>query len=171
MRLYDADAHIVEPPDLFESRLPARFRELAPKVVRRSAELDVWSFDGGKRTAPLNMLLSTPGISPERWTLAGTTYEQIRRGAFDPQARLADMDVDMIWAQVLHPSIALGGSVTFAAHDDELQRLCAAAYNDWLSGFCSASPERSAGRLSAWFMVLLLLAWRRVGGGQWRSLA
>lgn len=39
------------------------------------------------------------------------------------------------------------------------------------SGFCSASPERSAGRLSAWFIVLLLFALRRVGGGQWRSLA
>jgi predicted TIM-barrel fold metal-dependent hydrolase len=145
MRLYDADAHIVEPPDLFEQRLPARFRELGPKVVQRSAELDVWSFDGGKREVPLNMLLSTPGISPERWTLAGTTYERIRRGAFDPRARLADMDVDMIQAQVLHPSIALGGSAAFAAHDDELQRLCASAYNDWLSEFCSTSPERLLG--------------------------
>jgi predicted TIM-barrel fold metal-dependent hydrolase len=145
MRLYDADAHIVEPPDLFEQRLPARVRERAPRVVRKSAELDVWSFDGGKREVPLNMLLSTPGISPERWTLAGTTYPQVRRGAYDPRARLADMDVDMIHAQVLHPSIALGGSVSFAHHDEELQRLCATAYNDWLSEFCSTSPQRLIG--------------------------
>jgi predicted TIM-barrel fold metal-dependent hydrolase len=145
MRIYDADAHIVEPPDLFESRLPARLRERAPRVVSRGAELDVWSFEGGKREVPLNMLLSTPGISPERWTLAGTTYPQIRPGAYDPHARLADMDVDMIFGQVLHPSIALGGSVTYAGHDDELQCLCAAAYNDWLSGFCSASPGRLIG--------------------------
>src|SRR5262249_4310510 len=99
MRLYDADAHVVEPPDLFEGRLASRLRERAPRVVQRSAELDVWSFDGGKREVPLNMLLSTPGISPERWTLAGTSYRHVRPGAFDPRARLADMDVDMISAQ------------------------------------------------------------------------
>jgi predicted TIM-barrel fold metal-dependent hydrolase len=145
MRLYDADAHIVEPPDLFAQRLPARLRERAPRVVSKHAELDVWSIEGGKQELPLNMLLSTPGIPPERWTLAGTTYERIRRGAYDPRARLADMDVDMVDAQVLHPSIALSGSRTWAPHDDELQRLCARAYNDWLSEFCSADPGRLAG--------------------------
>jgi predicted TIM-barrel fold metal-dependent hydrolase len=114
-------------------------------VIQKSPELDIWSLDGGKRQTPLNMLLSTPGISPERWTLAGTTYRHIRRGAFDPHARLADMDVDMIWAQVLHPSIALGGSASWAERDEELQCACASAYNDWLSEFCSAAPGRLIG--------------------------
>jgi predicted TIM-barrel fold metal-dependent hydrolase len=145
MRLYDADAHVVEPPELWQERVPARLRERAPRVVRRSADVEAWSFEGGKRLSTVNMLLSTPGISPENWTLAGTTYERVRPGAYDPAARLRDMDTDMVHAQVLHPSIALSGSRTYAERDAELQRVCAAAYNDWLSEFCSADPQRLIG--------------------------
>ena len=145
MKLYDADAHVVEPPNLWQERVPARLRDLAPKVVQKDADTEAWCFEDGKRLVAVNMLLSTPGVSPVHWTLAGTKYERMRPGSHDPHARLADMDVDMIDAQVLHPSIALGGSATYSETNLELQRVCAAAYNDWLSEFCSADPKRLAG--------------------------
>jgi predicted TIM-barrel fold metal-dependent hydrolase len=145
MQLFDADAHVVEPPELWQERVPARLRDAAPKVVRAEGDADVWLLEGGKRKLPVLMLFSTPGVSPVDWTLYGSNYQRIRRGAFDPKARLADMDTDMIFAQVLHPSIALSGAVTFSPKDAELQIACTRAYNDWLSEFSATDPARLIG--------------------------
>src|SRR4051794_5691395 len=46
MVLVSVDDHLVEPPGLFDGRLPARFRDDAPKVVSRDDGSDVWVFNG-----------------------------------------------------------------------------------------------------------------------------
>ena len=48
MILVSVDDHVVEPPDLFEGRLPARYQELAPKLVRKDSGIDVWQFMGAE---------------------------------------------------------------------------------------------------------------------------
>ena len=45
-RVISADNHILEPPTLFVERVPARFREAAPRIVRGKDGGDGWSFDG-----------------------------------------------------------------------------------------------------------------------------
>ena len=40
------DDHVVEPPDTFEGRLPAKFADVAPRIVETEAGHQVWSFDG-----------------------------------------------------------------------------------------------------------------------------
>ena len=52
--ILDADAHVNEPPDLWQTRVPQRLRTRAPKVLR-TAEGDVWSFDDGKRLRPYRL--------------------------------------------------------------------------------------------------------------------
>ena len=69
IKLYDADAHVVEPPDVWQARVPAKLKALAPKVVKKDNGSDAWSFEDGKRVSTLGMLLATPGVSPVRWTL------------------------------------------------------------------------------------------------------
>src|ERR1700686_571161 len=39
------DDHLVEPPDMFEGRLPARFVERAPKVTHNEAGNEVWVYE------------------------------------------------------------------------------------------------------------------------------
>jgi len=46
-RVISADNHILEPPNLFVDRVPARYREQAPRVVRGKD-----GGDGGVWTAP-----------------------------------------------------------------------------------------------------------------------
>jgi predicted TIM-barrel fold metal-dependent hydrolase len=144
-RIYDGDAHIVEPVGVWQERVPARFKDRAPKLVKQPDGNDAWSFEGGERTQPVIMLLGTPGISPVNWSLLGTSYERMRPGAYDPKARLADMDTDFIYGQVLHPSIAISGPAAFSKKDVELQEACTRAYNDWMSEFCSVNPDRLLG--------------------------
>ena len=43
-RIISVDDHVVEPPDLWSSRLPAKYRDRGPRVVRDRAK---FSFEGG----------------------------------------------------------------------------------------------------------------------------
>ena len=45
MRVISADNHINEPPWVFD-RVPEKFRERAPKMMRGADGGDGWSFDG-----------------------------------------------------------------------------------------------------------------------------
>ena len=45
-RIVSADDHVVEPPDVFTSRLPAKYRDVGPRVVR--APVAEMTFRGGK---------------------------------------------------------------------------------------------------------------------------
>jgi uncharacterized protein len=141
--ILDADAHVNEPPDLWQSRVPARLRGRAPKVIRTDNG-DVWSFDDGKRLRPLG-LTATAGLSYVQFRAEGLTYDGIRPGSFDPAARLADLDADGIWAQVLYPSVTLAGARTYT-DDRELQLACVRAYNEWLAEFCAPGGGRLIGQ-------------------------
>ena len=41
-----ADDHVVEPPDTFEGRIPAKLVDRAPKVVEKDDGSQVWVYDG-----------------------------------------------------------------------------------------------------------------------------
>ncbi len=46
MILISVDDHVVEPPDMFDQRLPAKYLDRAPHVVRKKDGTDVWVFEG-----------------------------------------------------------------------------------------------------------------------------
>ena len=137
--IIDADAHVNEPPDLWQERVPARWRDRAPKLERTEAG-EIWSFDGGKEKWPVG-LTATAGLSYFQYRPMGVTYETMRPGSFDTQARLADLDADGIHAQVLYPSVTLKGAAVYSS-EPELQRACVRAYNEWLLEFCEGSNGR-----------------------------
>src|SRR5215831_4418313 len=92
--IIDADAHVYEPPDVWQPRVPAALRARAPKVAR-TGEGDVWSFDDGARLRPVG-LMAAAGASYLDFRPSGLTYESIRAGHYEVGARLADMDADGI---------------------------------------------------------------------------
>ena len=136
-----ADGHVVEPADLWTSRMDKRFRDRAPHVESRP-EGDYYVIDGLK---PFPVGLE--GVTMEE-KLAGKVTKFIGRhadtrpGANDPQARLADQDMDHLRAEVIYPGAGLFLSV---APDPDYQRECLRVYNDWLSEFCAAAPDRLLG--------------------------
>ena len=46
MILVSIDDHMLEPPDMFEKHVPAKWRDQAPKVVRNENGADEWVFQG-----------------------------------------------------------------------------------------------------------------------------
>ena len=140
--IIDADAHVYEPPEVWQQRVPARLRARAPQVTR-SDEGDVWSFDEGARLRPVG-LMAAAGASYLDFRPAGLTYDTIRRGHFETGARLADMDADGIYAQLLYPSVCEEGARMFG-DDRALQLACVRAYNEWLLEFCAGGGGRLFG--------------------------
>src|SRR5262245_2880488 len=140
--ILDADAHVYEPPEVWQTRVPQRLRARAPKVARTD-EGDVWSFDDGTRLRPVG-LMAAAGASYLDFRPSGLTYETIRRGHFEVEARLADMDADGIHAQLLYPSVCEEGARMFG-DERALQLACVRAYNEWLLEFCAAGRGRLFG--------------------------
>jgi predicted TIM-barrel fold metal-dependent hydrolase len=138
----DADAHVNEPPELWQERVPAKLRERAPKVVS-TPDGDHWSFEDGTWSRPLG-LSATAGLGVTQFRCEGMRYADMRPGCFEPKARLADLDADGIGAQVIYPSIALEGARLYTK-DRELQLACVRAYNEWLADFCAGCDGRLAG--------------------------
>lgn len=67
---------------------------------------------------------------------------QGRPGGSDPHARLTEMSMDGVSAEVLYPTFGLR---LFGLDDAELQEACFRLYNDWLIEYCSVAPERLVG--------------------------
>jgi predicted TIM-barrel fold metal-dependent hydrolase len=63
-------------------------------------------------------------------------------GGQDPTARLAEMAVDGVSAEVLYPTLTLS---LFDLDDARLQETCFRIYNDWLIEYCQTTPDRLIG--------------------------
>jgi predicted TIM-barrel fold metal-dependent hydrolase len=137
--IIDADAHVQEPPDLWQSRAPAKWKDRAPRV-KHTEKGDFWLFDEGKQPEPVSFTVSA-GLSYLDFHPIGLSYDRIRPGMWQPGPRLQDLDIDGIHAQVLYPSVTLKGASTYS-DEPELQRFCVRAYNEWLSEFCQDSGGR-----------------------------
>jgi len=138
--LIDADTHITEPPDVWVDRVPARFRDRVPHVVRTEDGVDQWMLDG----QPIYKvgLTATAGW-PEPFPGGPANYDECHPAAYDAHARLRYMDAIGIWAQVLYPNVAsFGGQRFLSFPDDELKIVCVRAYNDFLRDWASADHRR-----------------------------
>jgi predicted TIM-barrel fold metal-dependent hydrolase len=137
--IIDSDAHVNEPPNLWQDRVAQRLKHRAPKVLHQP-DGDVWSFDDGKKLRPVG-LTATAGLSYLQFKASGYKYEAIRPGSFDTRERLKDLDADGLYAQVMYPSVTLAGARTYT-DERELQCACVRAYNEWLLEFCAPSGGR-----------------------------
>ena len=141
LRVISADSHVLEPHDLWTSRLAGGpFADRAPKMVEDEHHGHVFVIEG-LRPFPVGLAGAAGKSSKElRWT--GDQVESLRSGGWDPVARLADMDMDGIAAEVLYPSV---GMTLAQSTDVEYQLACIRAYNDWLVEYCDGGQGRLVG--------------------------
>jgi predicted TIM-barrel fold metal-dependent hydrolase len=137
--IIDVDSHVTEPPDVWTSRVAKRHVERVPQV-RRIDGADIWFLDGERiaevgSTAPAG----TSFVLPEM----PRTYDDILPAAYDANARLALLDDEGIWAQLLYPNVGgFGGQKFLRLGDRELMYECVRAYNDWQLEWASADDAR-----------------------------
>ena len=138
----DVDAHVTEPPGVFADRLPARYRDQGPRLVRdERSGWDLWKLGDGTTISSVGMT-ATAGW-PEKFPGAPRSMDDIPRAAWNAAARLEYLDEIGVWAQVMYPNVGGFGNQAFLKLGDPgLQLACVRAYNDWLTEWCSADPHR-----------------------------
>jgi predicted TIM-barrel fold metal-dependent hydrolase len=162
-KIISVDDHVVEPATVWQDRLPAKHRDVGPRVVR--APLGELTFVGGKLTVevgepgsgpdvdwwfyeelrrPLMRLDAAVGYPRDEVDLRSVTYEEMRKGAWSVPERLADMDTNWIGSSLCFPTFPRFCGQTFTeAKDRDLGLLCVRGYNDWMvDEWCAPSEGR-----------------------------
>jgi hypothetical protein len=104
--IISADSHITEPPDTYTARIDARFRDRAPRLVRDAKLGDLFVIDGLDKPIPMG-LVAAAGKPAEDLAMFGARFEDLHRGGWDPEARLADQVRDGVSAEVLYPTVGI----------------------------------------------------------------
>lgn len=141
MILISVDDHIVEPPDLFEGRLPARYADDAPRLVHNPDGSDTWQFRDA--VIPNVALNAVAGRPKEEYGLEPQGLDEIRPGCFDPNERVKDMSAGGVLATMNFPSFPGFAARLFATDDPDFSLALVQGYNDWhIDEWCGSNPGR-----------------------------
>jgi predicted TIM-barrel fold metal-dependent hydrolase len=145
-KVVSADSHVVEPPDIFQDRLPLNLRDRAPKLQAHGGG-SAWLVDGAD-PVPLPPTAAT-GTG---WHRAANgpavdgpvSWDAVLPALYDPAERITAQWTDSVDAELLYPSTGLWDAIK--QHDDAALKVALVqAYNDWIAEFCSYEPERLFG--------------------------
>jgi uncharacterized protein len=139
--IISADSHITEPPGTYVDRIDHAFRHRAPRMVHDARRGDLFVIEGLDKPIPMG-LIAGAGKSAEELTMFGARFEDMHRGGWDPEARLADQDRDGVSAEVLYPTV---GMMLCNHPDFDFKHACFAAYNRWIAEYSGAHPDRLLG--------------------------
>jgi predicted TIM-barrel fold metal-dependent hydrolase len=174
MILVSIDDHMIEPPDLFENHVPAKWRDEAPKVVRNENGVDEWHFQGSATSTPFGMA-ATVGWPREEWGFNPGSYSELRPGCFDVDQRVRDMDANGVLASLNFPTMAGFSARTFnEGEDKDVALVMMQAYNDWvIDEWCAAHPGRfiPLGMVPNWDPELAAAEVHRIGKKGCRSIS
>jgi predicted TIM-barrel fold metal-dependent hydrolase len=160
-RIVSVDDHVVEPPNVWADRLPSRYLDVGPRVIRaplRSMSLagGVFVHEMGGDGPPIDwwvyeditvpqLRMNAAAGRPRDWiTVEGVSYDEMRPGCYDPKARLSDMDANWTEASLCFPTFPrFCGQIFLEAKDRDLAMLGVRAYNDWMiDEWCGGSEGR-----------------------------
>jgi predicted TIM-barrel fold metal-dependent hydrolase len=162
-KIISVDDHVVEPPHVWQTWLPEQWRERGPRVetkrwggfkLKGGAKYEMkedpdgdwgsaWIYDNEviyvhKRhvAIPESAVSETStGLALDRTQLQMTavTYDDMRDGCYDREARIADMQLNWVDGSLPFPTFPRFCGQTFHENEDrELGLACVRAYNDWM---------------------------------------
>jgi predicted TIM-barrel fold metal-dependent hydrolase len=149
--IISVDDHLIEPADLFEGRMPSHLEERAPKVVTFENGRETWVYEDN--LYPQVGLNAVAGRAKEEWSMEPARFDEMRRGCYDIEARVRDMDLDGVYASLCFPSLIAGfaGTIFANSKDSELGLAALRAWNDWhIEAWAGPHPGR---------VIPLQLAW------------
>jgi predicted TIM-barrel fold metal-dependent hydrolase len=162
-KIISVDDHVVEPPHVWQTWLPEKYRARGPRVetkrwgdFKRSGGAkyamredpdglwgSAWYYDDEliyvhKRFVAIPQSATTEtanGIVLDRTQLEMTalTYDEMRPGCWDREARIADMELNWVDGSLPFPTFPRFCGQTFHENEDrDLGLACVRAYNDWM---------------------------------------
>lgn len=146
--VFDADSHVVEPHEVWEHYLDPSYRTLGKTALwREEGKFGAYLKINGEMFRDVDHCniprhaIWRPGMT---WDDIGAldphTRHAMNPGASEPQARLRDMDAMGVDQAFLYPTWFAEGFPL--VKDPDVAYALARAYNDWMTDFCAAAPER-----------------------------
>ncbi|MGD0699293.1 MAG: amidohydrolase family protein [Trebonia sp.] len=135
-----SDTHIIEPADLFTSRMPAKYRDDAPQLALVDG-MERWSAEG------IAFHPSTSAFAPgdrflpveERPVRSPVFAEGVGDCAYVASKWLAENERDGVYGGVVFPSSTLA---VYGVRSTELLDEILRVYNDWIGEFAAYAPDR-----------------------------
>jgi uncharacterized protein len=141
-KVIDTDTHIIEPYDLWTSRLDVgRWGDKVPHV-RFDPEFkeDAWYFGERRIGAAASAAQAGWNEFPPHHP---PSLDVVDPATWDATKRLNLMDKYGIWGAVLYPNVAgFGAGKMLTMGDGDLMLACVRAYNDFLAEYSSVAPDR-----------------------------
>ncbi len=138
-RVVDIDTHVTEPADVWTSRVSKKWGDRIPHV-KRLGKTDAWFIGDAVVHAP--GVVSAAGFDGT-YPKFPRNYDEIPRAMVDATARLALLDAEKIYANVLFPNVGGFSMPGFLAlGEPELMLECVRAYNDWIFEWAGADRRR-----------------------------
>jgi predicted TIM-barrel fold metal-dependent hydrolase len=151
-KIISVDDHVIEPPNVWQDRLPAKYKDRGPRLVRVKGFIepqkggyrvredpdapgarwaDEWRYDDLQMVIPAGM--AQVGDLAKQHYHEPVTYDEMAKGCYDQTARLEAMDLNHVEACLTFPTVPRFCGQTFLEREDkELAELCVKAYNDWM---------------------------------------
>ncbi|MDG2025499.1 MAG: amidohydrolase family protein [Acidimicrobiales bacterium] len=139
--LISVDDHICEPADMFEGRVPKKYEEFTPKVVETETSQQWWYGDVRGRDLGINAVAGKPR---EMYNISASRYDEMRRGCWDVDERVRDMDAGGVLGSLNFPNFTgFSGQVLNQGPDPNVNEAMIRAYNDWhVDAWCGSHPDR-----------------------------
>src|SRR4051812_48984714 len=137
-RVVSADSHLEIAPERWTNRVPAKWRDRAPKTVPLSDGGNAILVEG-KALHP--MALTVTGTSFDKQTLRGVEFDGAP-GTGTPEERLKEQTQDGVDAEILYTSP--GNTKHWRGiYDDVIYNMVVHAYNEFLvEEYCAVDSDR-----------------------------
>ena len=99
--LVSVDDHVLEPPNVWQDRVPAKYRDVAPRM-ETTADGELWLHEN--KRLPTAGLSAVTGKSKCEFSPEPVTYAEMRPGCYDGRVRIDDMDRAGIISSLCFPS-------------------------------------------------------------------
>jgi predicted TIM-barrel fold metal-dependent hydrolase len=162
-KIISVDDHVVEPPHVWDTWLPAEYRDRGPKIERRGIagmrhvgggtyeqvfdddapeQADCWVYEDLVYVHKRHV--AAVGYDRDEMTMTPMTYDEMRPGCYDPVARVEDNELNHVAASLCFPTFPRFCGQTFTeAKDHDLGLACVRAYNDWMvEEWCGGSDGK-----------------------------
>jgi predicted TIM-barrel fold metal-dependent hydrolase len=135
--VWDADAHICEPPSVWESYTEPAYRDLVMQVRKKPEGGEALYVEGvAKGSSPAGACIPGQYANPK------ASWDDILPGSYDPHERLKVMDEERLDRAAFFPSVWL---ISGDIDDPGVAAASARAYNNWMADFVSVDRERLYG--------------------------
>jgi predicted TIM-barrel fold metal-dependent hydrolase len=159
--IVSVDDHLIEPPGIWQDRVPAKYKGVAPRLETLPADAfrkvngayvanpepqgppaAWWHYED--KYYPVIRYIAQAGYPPDHDDNHVVALDDMRPGCWQPKARLDDMTLNGVEASLCFPNYPrFCGQIFNEASDRELAMLCVKAYNDFtVEEWCAGSGGR-----------------------------